>query len=164
MGIKSGTEILVRAEGETVKGKLVEERPERFVLFDEKAGLVLHVPKNKITWFAVPQGSEYLTLPETQPAAPAEEDERREEVSKPLPQSSSGLHLLARIDKQGRETGVYFLANAERMKESVSLFRRTCRIEKKVHDVGDLGDVFEIPSERLVEIMSGLVIETEGDE
>jgi len=144
MPYEPGTEIVVRTDGVVIKGTIVEDQKEMFIVRDEK-GNEVKVVKCNIAFFMTKDGE-----PEDLPVV---------SMDGSAPPAECGLRMLARIDKNRRETGVYFIADAGKMKESQKLFVDTCKIDRRTHGVGDMGDLFQMDQDKLREILRGAILE-----
>lgn len=130
-----GKELMIRIDGIAISGKLIADRKDRIVLIDEK-GIEVSVIKSKIAFFCCKE-----KIVES-------DDVKNDNITK------SGIHLYGYFDAKGKEVGKYYISGDE--KNPVDIFSKSCKINP--HWIKDMGDLFEIPIEKLKEIIGGMIL------
>lgn len=124
-----GQELLICSGGHKMKGVLIDDLKDRVILSTD--GYEVVFAKNRISYFITKNGSKIVAG-----------------VKK------SGLDVYGYFDKNNKDLGKYYISNDDKNPEEV--FSKSCKINK--NQIRKLGDLFELPLNKLKEILGGMIL------
>jgi len=126
-----GQEVFVRVDGTSIQGTLIDDQQNRIII--QESDNVVTIIKSHISFFMI-RGQKKI-----------------------VPRVKSGLDLLAVVDDNGKEIGVYYVTDGGTLVRNEATFRSACGLGP-ANKVTNLGDIFRVSKVKLKEIFGGMIL------